>query len=65
MPKSQINHEINSKSLDGVSGTIKCFYTNANSVVGKMDKLRETVKDSNIIEIVETWTTEDISDAKD
>ena len=66
MPKSQINHEINCKSTDVVSGTINLsvFNTNANSVVDKMDELRERIEDSNIIEIVETWATENISDAE-
>ena len=40
------------------------FYTDVNSVVGRMDELRERVKESNIIGIVEKWATENISDAE-
>ena len=44
--------------------TLKFWYTNANSIVGKMDELRKRFESENadVIGIVETWATEDILD---
>jgi len=44
--------------------SVKCFYTNANSVVSKMDELRERVKGCSVVEITESWATNNISDAE-
>ena len=45
---------------------MKCIYTNACSVVGKMDELRYLAQNEepNIIGISETWANETISDAE-
>ena len=44
---------------------MKCIYTNACSVVGKIDDLRYLAQNEepNIIGISETWANETISDA--
>ena len=44
--------------------SVKCFYTNANSVISKMDELRERVKGCNLVGIMESWATNNISDAE-
>jgi len=46
--------------------TWKCMYTNANSVIGKMDELRLKVSSNNydIIAITESWAREDVGDAE-
>ena len=43
---------------------LKCFYTNANSLVGKMVELRQRVQGHDVIGIVETWATVQINDAE-
>ena len=45
---------------------LKCFYTNANSVVTKIDELRRRTDkgEYDIIGITETWGRPDISDAE-
>jgi len=43
---------------------MKCFYTNANSVIGKMSELRERTKGYDIVGIVETWANSHISNAE-
>ena len=45
---------------------LKCFYTNANSVVTKIDELRRRTdkREYDIIRITETWGRPDITDAE-
>ena len=45
---------------------LKCLYTNANSVISKIDELRDRVLSEafDVIAITETWATEDISDCE-
>ena len=43
---------------------LKCFYTNANSVVGKMSELKLRAQGFDIIGVVQTWATADINDAE-
>ena len=43
---------------------LKCLYTNANSVVGKMNELRQRVDGQDIIGVVETWATDNVTDAE-
>ena len=43
---------------------LKCLYSNANSVVGKMHELRERVEGRDIIGIAETWATDNVNDAE-
>jgi len=43
---------------------VKCFYTNANSVVLKTDELHDRVKGCHLVGIVESWATAKISDAE-
>ena len=45
---------------------MRCFYTNANSIVNKMSEFRERVNTGvyDIIGITETWTNESINDAE-
>ena len=44
----------------------KCMYTNANSIVGKIDELRQRISSTNydIIAITESWAKDDVSDAE-
>ena len=44
----------------------KCLYTNANSIVGKVDELRQRISNSNydIIAITESWAKNDVGDAE-
>lgn len=44
----------------------KCFYTNANSIIAKMDELRHKIFTHNydIIAITESWANDDISDSE-
>ena len=46
--------------------SLECFYTNANSLVQKMDELRDRAleKDYDIIAVVETWAHSGIGDAE-
>ena len=46
--------------------SLKCFYTNANSLTGKMDELRERIsgKSYDVIAITETWANHGITDAE-
>ena len=48
----------------GGSGGLKVFYTNAQSVINKMDEMRAVVnlKKPDVIALTETWTNSDISD---
>jgi len=45
---------------------LKCFYTNANSLVQKIDELRQlvTLHDYDIISVTESWATAGIRDAE-
>ena len=43
---------------------LKCFYTNANSVVGKIQELRQRIDGRDIVGIVESWATNKINDAE-
>ena len=45
---------------------LKCLYTNANSLLGKLEELRCKVNNNkyHIIAITETWTKNDITDAE-
>jgi len=45
---------------------LRCFYTNANSLIKKTDELRKRMlnKDYDIISIVETWAHDGIGDAE-
>ena len=45
---------------------LKCFYTNANSLVHKIDELKQlvTLHEYDIISVTETWATVDIKDAE-
>jgi len=43
---------------------LKCLYSNANSIVGKMQKLRERIDGQNIIGIAETWATDNVTNAE-
>ena len=43
---------------------LKCFYTNANSLVGKMVELRQKAQGLDVIGILETWATAHINDAE-
>ena len=44
----------------------KCFYTNANSIIAKIDELRYNTSGGNydIIAITESWANEDINDSE-
>ena len=44
-----------SQTACSVDVRLKCFYTNANNVLGKMPDLRERTKSYDIVGIVETW----------
>jgi len=48
------------------SGSLRCLYTNANSIVNKMSELHERVivEDFELIRIAETWATESVNDAE-
>ena len=41
---------------------LKCWYTNANSVVGKLAKKRLRVRDYDIVGITESWASRNIGD---
>ena len=43
---------------------MKCLYTNANSVLGKMQELRQRMQDFDVVGITETWATGGINDAE-
>jgi len=56
-------------TTNGVAGSahvLRCLYTNANSVINKMDELRERVlvNDIDVIAITETWSREEIADSE-
>jgi len=62
-----VNGKIEQKKRDQklIQGrAVKCFYSNANSVISKMDELRHRIVGCNIVGIAESWTTSDISDAE-
>jgi len=44
----------------------KCFYTNANSIIAKMDELRHKIFIGNydIIAVTESWANDDMSDSE-
>ena len=46
--------------------TWKCFYTNANNLVARIDELRARVlmNEFHIVAVTETWSNEDIDDAE-
>jgi len=50
---------VDDSSLEGSRKRLKCFCTNANSLVQKMDDLRELIRlnDYDIISVTETWAT--------
>lgn len=41
---------------------LKCLYTNANSLINKMDELRHRAEEMDIIAVTETWATAEITD---
>jgi len=43
---------------------LRCFYTNANSVLGKMQELRQRMQDFDVVGIAESWATGEIKDAE-
>jgi len=43
---------------------LRCAYTNANSVIGKMTGLRHRVDAYDLIRIVESWGTEAVCDSE-
>ena len=43
---------------------MRCFYTNANSLTGKIVELKERIKDFDIIGIVETWANDEIRESE-
>ena len=45
---------------------LKCWYTNANSLVGKMDEVRQRITGGkyDIVGITETWAHQGITDAE-
>ena len=62
-----VNGKIEQKKRDQklIQGrAVKCFYSNANSVISKMDELRQRSVGCNIVGITESWATSDISDAE-
>ena len=48
----------------GCNIKLKCWYTNANSLVGKMSEFRERTAGKDIIGVTETWANEGINDAE-
>jgi len=44
--------------------SLKCLYTNANSLINKMDELRYRAKEMDIIAVTETWATAEIKDGE-
>ena len=46
--------------------SLKCLYTNANSVVGKIDELKFTINKGNydVIAITESWANSEIADSE-
>ena len=51
-------------STPGNLTSLKCFYTNANSLINKIDELRMRVVGCDVIGITETSAHEDIRDAE-
>jgi len=45
-------------------GSVKRFYTNANSVISKMDELRQRTKGCSVVGVTESWATSNISDGE-
>jgi len=68
--KSSDRHELRSGAAenptDNQATNLRCFYTNANSLKGKMHELRQRIgKDTyDIVGITETWFTPEIRDAE-
>jgi len=56
------NHQEKTKTRE----QLICFYTNANSLVHKIDELRQlvTLHNYNIISVAETWATAEIKDSE-
>ena len=63
---NQEKHQQESTSTKETQVQLKCVYTNANSLVGKMDELCERISKTNcdIIGITETWGHHQINDAE-
>ena len=55
-----------SKSNVFTAHVLKCLYTNANSVILKVDELRERVllEAFDVVAVTETWATQEISDCE-
>jgi len=53
----------NQNRESGVSG-LKCFYTNANSLLNKIYELRQRAQGYDVIGIVETWVNEHAYDSE-
>jgi hypothetical protein len=49
-----------------IGGNLKCFYTNANSLRGKMEEFRDRVREMrcDVAGITETWADAEIVDAE-
>jgi len=43
---------------------LRCFYTNADRILGKFEEFKRRIVDCHIVGVVETWLNEDISDAE-
>ena len=59
-----VRENCNQERTVGNDVKLKCFYTNANSVVGKMSELKLRAQGFDSIGVVETWATADINDAE-
>jgi len=55
-----------SPSMTMSSNELKCFYTNANSLKGKMDELRHRTDSAkfDVVGITETWADSSVTDAE-
>jgi len=43
---------------------LKCLYTNIDRFLGKFEEFKRRILECDIIGVVETWLTDDISDAE-
>ena len=43
---------------------LKCCYTNANSLIGKMSELKQRTEGKDVVGISESWANENINDAE-
>ena len=62
--KPSLSEDINTSCCNDKINPLKYFFTNANSLIGKIEEFRKRVRDCMIAAVVETLACDDIADSE-